>query len=284
MEIFAKEKWISEPDKVDMVVTKFRHAGFDMETFLSVAGGIDRWSVLCARALAWLDTRITCGSQNKPFLTVEEVVPVIDRAQEECFDNHGRGFDLFLNDYPGLLQTEMNKKGNYQQRQVMDMVYGAFVQLALQHGWHSMVAIQTNREGSKVSSGYGAGKYSSKPQEVRFLRKEDVLEAWGPIATATNVITVNRSPQSMAGGFLTYFLDKSRSSSTQLAVTAYERYAQCVSHSDDLGWVSYFMDAENRRLMQSFMQTGVGKFLTTPEIAGRLQELEAADEVAKKAA
>ncbi len=280
MEIFG----ITKPETVAMVIQKFRLAGFDMDSFLSICTGADRWAMLCAKALTWLDTKIKYGSQNKPFLTVEEVIPVVDRAQEECADaNGGKTFDLFLDDYPGLLQTEMNKKGNYQQRQVSDMVYGAFVQLALQHGWHSMVAIQTNRDGSKATSGYSS-KYSNKPQEIRFLRKEDVMEAWGPITTATNVITVNRSPAAMAGGWLTYFLDKSRSSSTQLAVTTFERYAQCVSHANEFGWVSYFMDTENRRLMQSFMEKGTGKFLHTPDIAARLQELEAADEVAAKAA
>src|SRR6266404_577715 len=64
---------------------------------------------------------------NKPGMTVEEVIPTINRAQEKRkMSNEGRGFDLFVNDYPGKLSSVTAVNNQY--RHTQDQVYDAFVQ------------------------------------------------------------------------------------------------------------------------------------------------------------
>jgi hypothetical protein len=86
------------------------------------------------------------------------------------------------------------------------VVYNYFSQIALEHNCHVLTAIQTNREGSKVNRKVGKGA------ESRFLTMEDVMESWGPMTTATNVISINRPPEAQARHVTGFCICKSRSS------------------------------------------------------------------------
>lgn len=257
--------------KLLMMFNWLREIGKDVNAFLlSMADVTFRYTIL-QQVMHWLDSRLVYASHHKAFLKVEEVIPVLERAQEECqTKNNNRGFDLCIDDYPGCLQTDMNAKGNYQQRQVMDICYEAFVQTALSHNWHSLVAVQTNREGSKKASGYDGIQFSGKSREIRFLRNEDIAEAWGPITGATNVITVNRSPEAMMNKMVTYFIAKSRSSMTGIAVTCYEDYELAVTHNDDYGWISYSLGHEDQRIITGFLKRNTQKALSIQEVHGML--------------
>lgn len=166
---------------------------------------------------------------NKAGMKVEDVVPIIRRAQEDRITKTGKGYDLLVVDYPALLTTDQIK-ANLAIRNVLDIVYQFYVQLALEYNFHSLLAIQTNREGSKVNNGMNTN---------RLLTKEDVQEAWGPMASASNVITLNRSPTAKKKNRLTYYVDKSRSSETGKAIVARTNFAHSLTHSPTMGATCY---------------------------------------------
>lgn len=169
---------------------------------------------------------------NKAGMKVEDVIPIIRTAQEKrCLENGGNGYDLLVVDYPGKLSTETASKGNLQTRNIMDTVYEVYVQLALEYKFHSLLAIQTNREGSKVNQHHN--------NVNRLLTMEDVSEAWGPMTSASNVITLNRSPNSQHNNRITYYVAKSRSNVVGQAVVAKSNFVHAITHSNELGAVSY---------------------------------------------
>jgi hypothetical protein len=60
---------------------------------------------------------------------------------------------------------------------------------------------------------------------------EDASEAYGPVMTATNVITLNRPPDFKARGLLTFNFCKSRSGETGWAVCCKSDYGKSITHS-----------------------------------------------------
>lgn len=170
---------------------------------------------------------------NRPGMTVEEAVALIDRYQEKRIAETGRGYDMIVDDYPAKLSTESAKGGHFQLRHIQEEVYNQFVQVGLQYKEypaHVLCAIQTNRDGSTVNRRIKAAKH-----ETRLLHMEDVMEAWGPMTAATNVISLNRSDEDAALNKMTFLLCKSRSSDIGWAVTANTDYSRARTHANDLG-------------------------------------------------
>lgn len=175
-----------------------------------------------------IDRHLIWIPMTKPGLTVEEVDATIVRKTDEWVQRHGKGFDLLCDDYPAILFTEKNSKGNLQKRHSDDIIYNFFVRFALAFKFHSLVAIQGNRESAKVNS-------KKKGAEDRLLDMTDVSEAYGPMMTATSVISLNRSRSDI----LTFNLCKSRSSETGFAVACKADYSRVKTHSNELGGFAY---------------------------------------------
>lgn len=167
---------------------------------------------------------------NKPGQTVEEVAIAIERYQDRRRLSTGKGFDMLIDDYPAKLSTDQAKKGNLQLRHIQEMVYNQFVQMGLHHKFHVLVAIQTNREGSKVNRKMGVFKH-----ETRLLHMEDVMETWGAMTAAATVISINRTAGDAELNKLTYLICKSRSGETGWAVVVNTDYNRCLIHANDLG-------------------------------------------------
>ena len=202
----------------------------------------------------------------KPGVCVEELTPIIERAQDNCKDkNSGRGFDLFVCDYPGILNTKTGSKGNYQQRQIKQEVYEYYAALAGQHDWHSMVAIQTNREGSKINAGIGARGVRSEYAE-RLLGNEDVSEVWGALMGAATVITVNRSPADQKLNRVTYSVTKSRSSETMFNVTCFSKFGQSISHAPEFGCMGFSGTTANEAVAKMYLKEGQSYTVTQAEM------------------
>jgi hypothetical protein len=237
-----------------------------------VDGPKGRLHKLFNKLLERLQSHLTFLPLHKPAMEVEEVMVHIERMQElwqeTHQDEHGvpKGYDLFVCDYPGVLTTRQNKQGNMAWRHVQETVYNTFVQLALQHEWHSLVAIQTNRDGSRINSG------TSKGGEHRFLTNEDVAECWGAIMSATTVLTVNRSPQAQTHGRVTFAITKSRSSTTGYAVTCYGNFAQGVSHANMLGSTSYYGTTEQQAVLDIHLKPGQNTELTQAQTIGAISQ------------
>lgn len=195
-------------------------AGSDPEVMATMASVAD----LIKKHLTWIPL-------TKAGLSIEEVDVVIRQKFDEKRHRDGKGYDMIADDYPAKLTTIRNSKGNLEKRHEDNIVYDHFVQLALEFKAHSLLAIQANREGSRVNRG--------QKGESRLLTPEDVSEAFGPIQTATNIITINRDPTAQAKKMLTYYICKSRSSEVGFAVVCKTDFAKGVSHSDNLGATWY---------------------------------------------
>lgn len=179
-----------------------------------------------------LDQHLMYVPYNRAGMTVEDVVPIIRSNQEEWLTNHdGKGFDLLISDYPALLSSELAKRGTLQKRSIDEVVYDNYVQLALEYGFHSLLAIQTNREGGKVNKRIDG--------ENRILQPEDVQESYAPMQRATNVITINRSPAAEASNLISYGLVKCRNNKKGLVVIAKSNFAHSLAHSETMGGMAY---------------------------------------------
>ncbi len=176
---------------------------------------------------------------NKAGMTVEDVTASIRRKQDEWAAKHnGNGFDLLIDDYPAKLTTAQASKGMLQRRHADNTVYDHFVQLSLELKFHSVVAIQANREGSKAHHhrrGFGAKDQGP----TRLLTMEDTEESFGPMQTAANVISINRDATTKARNAVVFALLKSRTSDTGYAVVCGSRFDAGISHHDNLGATWY---------------------------------------------
>lgn len=199
---------------------------------------------------------------NRAGMTIEEVVPIILGTQEDWMSEHdGKGFDMLVSDYPAILTTEIAKRGNLQRRNIDQIIYNNYVQLALEHNWHSLLAIQTNREGSKVNQGGGGGG-------GRLLGMEDVKESWDPMAEASNVITINRNIKDEASNTIIFNIAKSRSNQKGLAIVAKSNFKHQKTHSETMGGFSYTgstrIEADIDLLREQFLNGQVPSTLVNP--------------------
>lgn len=196
-----------------------------------------------------IDSRFKYIPYNKAGMTVEEVVSVIRVAQDEWAANHdGKGFDLLVSDYPQILTTELAKKGTLQKRNIDTEIYTQYDQLSIELDLHVLTAIQTNREGSKVNRRQGG--------ENRVLTIEDVSESWGPMARATNVITINRSPEAQKRNLVFFYVGKTRGAGTGRIVVAKSDFAKNVTHSEILGCTAYY----GTKINEEFLDVAINNY------------------------
>ena len=217
------------------------------------------------QAISVLKEHLTYIPMNKPALEVEAVAGVINKKQEEWVSKHyGKGYDLLVDDYPAKLTTFSHKKGSSSRRDKDEEVYNYFVQLGLEslknssNGFHVLSAIQTNREGSKVNKGNRGAE--------RLLTREDVLESWGPMTSATNVITLNRDPLAEMQQRITYYIDKSRSDKTGVAVVCRTNYSHYTTHSNELGGTWYMGTGTMAEKIDSLLTRFKGTAIPVGEI------------------
>lgn len=183
-------------------------------------------------AAKFVQNYLTFIPLNKAGLTIEEVEPIIRRKQEQLMArNQGRGYDLLINDYPATLGTNQVRGKNYTRGDSDSYVYDYFVQMALEYNFHALLAMQVNREGSKVNS--------KLKDEGRFLRMEDAAETFGPMKRATNVFSINRDASAMLKDWVTFYNCKSRTGQTGWAAYCKSNYDKSITHSNELGCVIY---------------------------------------------
>lgn len=187
---------------------------------------------ILAHAARYLTNYLTYIPVNKPGLTVEEVEGTIRRAQEKRVSETGKGYDLIVDDYPAKLSTSLALKGNLQKRNIDEYIYNFFTQIGLEFRAHVLTAIQTNREGSKVNAGR-PGTHG------RLVTMEDVLESWGAMTTATNVITLNRDGLAATKNRMTFHIVKSRSNETGWSIVSKTAFDICQTHGEDLTATCY---------------------------------------------
>jgi replicative DNA helicase len=185
-----------------------------------------------AKGLAFIRRYLTFVHYPKAGATIEEVESIVRRKQDERVAKYGKPYDLLVDDYPAKLMTQVAKGGHFSKRHIDEINYRYFVQLALEYNSHALLPIQANREGAKMNKRAVDG-------ERRLLTGEDANESFGPIQEATNIITLNRDPMDEALGWITFYIDKSRSSEKGFAIVCKSDYGRAQTHSDKLGAVWY---------------------------------------------
>lgn len=181
-----------------------------------------------------LEKHLTYIPYNKSEkMVVEEFIPTVIFNHEQRKQELGKGYDLFLDDYPFILNTELAFKGSLQKRNADAVVFNYFVQLGLEYGFHVLAAMQTNREGNKINKKMNG--------ENRILQQEDASEAFGPVMQANNIITLNRSPVAEQMELMTFGISKTRTNKKGgLAIIAKTDYSTVRTHSNDLGCMGYY--------------------------------------------
>lgn len=187
---------------------------------------------------------LTYIPMNKAGLTVEDVATVVQRKQEESLAKFGVGYSLLVDDYPAKLLTEQSG-GNWARRHIDALTYNYFVQMALQHKMHSLVVVQTNREGSKVNKGVGSD---------RLLEMEDVAESWDVMTQATSVISLNRTPDDKNQHRMKFHICKSRSSEVGITVVSRSRFSSYITHHDNLESFYYLGNSHMDDLIERFFR------------------------------
>lgn len=180
---------------------------------------------LMSQVASILQKQLLYIDYQKPGSTVEEVISMVRQHQQRRKAKFGAGFDLFVNDYPAILGADGLKNLRTERRHKDAYVYRYFVDYAGEQKMHGLYSIQTNRDGSKKNR--KVGEYANKNVLVTL---EDVQEAYEVTNSATNLITVNRSPQDQARELITFLLCKSRSSETNIAVTCRSNFRTARSH------------------------------------------------------
>jgi len=129
----------------------------------------------------------------------------LDSQMEEEFilqDQENRGFDLVIVDYPGKLKSKVSGK-NSSQHEEQGYIYNRFVELALIHRFHAVLPVQTNREGYKA-----ANRKDGEGGQV--VDQAHVANSFGIAQVASNVITINRSPNDIRNNRIKYYISKTR--------------------------------------------------------------------------
>lgn len=162
---------------------------------------------------------------QKPGSTVEEVISMVRQHQQRRKAKFGKGFDMLINDYPAILGAEGLKNLRTERRHKDAYVYRYFVDYAGDQKMHCLCSIQTNREGSKKNR--RTGEYANKTQLVSL---EDVQEAYEVTNSATNLITVNRTPDDQAREIITFLFCKTRSAEANVAVTCRSDFRRSRTH------------------------------------------------------
>jgi KaiC/GvpD/RAD55 family RecA-like ATPase len=220
--------------------------------------------------LRYLSAYLTYIPYNKAGGEVEDVEEIIRRKQEERIAKTGKGYDLLVCDYPAKLTTRQAKHGNLQFRHIENIIYNTFVQLALEYNFHALLAIQTNRTGSKKNRGHKS-KWEDTGEASRLLTMEDVAESWGPMTTATNVISINRDERAMAKNRVTFYVCKSRSSEVGWAVVCRSNFANAITHSEDLGGTFYRSSHTMSEKIDDLLMQHLGMEIPYPTVAKAIE-------------
>lgn len=223
---------------------------------------------------AAIEFAISCIRRNvvyvhnaKAGLKVEEVAHLAMRKQDEraSKSEYGfNGFDMFADDYPGILSSEAIG-AKWEKRDSDSYIYRHFIAMANDIGWHTLLAIQSNREGAKINA-------KIQGYQKRLLIPQDVAESWPVMCMADNVISMNRDDLAEACEYLTFYVGKSRSNKKGVAVLAKSDYAHSRTHDDILGSTWYpgtsTMSDKVDALLQQYGKPGSEQAIPMQELMG----------------
>lgn len=185
---------------------------------------------------------------------VEDVIAWINLRQEQLKARKGKGYDLLVVDYPGKLISGRHGK-NHSNWEQLDYVYDQFVNLALEHKFHALLPVQTNREGFRVNNG--------DSENSRLLDQGDVGGSFGVMQRASTVITLNRNPSYQQHEIMMFNVAKSRNGSTNCIFATATDFARGCSHGIHLPATTLtptqVMSTDHVKLSQSLRGNSISK-------------------------
>lgn len=164
---------------------------------------------------------------------VDDVVADIKTRHEDlATKTGGQGYDLIINDYPKKLRSRYrkpSKDGLY--RVELSEVYEQFVFLASELRVPVVVAIQSNRSGSKLNN--EANKNVGKSH----IGVDEVGEAFGIAESMAVVMSLNRSPEDKERDIIRISISKTRNSRTERVLLSRSNF-ECSLAFGDRKWLS----------------------------------------------
>lgn len=190
-------------------------------------------------------------------LTVEKVVAVVRKKQEEWKRKHGKGFDLLVDDYPAKLTTDRFRSSD--KRDVIAHVYQQFIGLALEYRFHSLLAVQSNRAGHVVGKGGGGPK-----EKPRWMDERDIAETFDPARDVANFISLNRTAALEAIKATVYYVCKAKESAAiGWAIACRGDYGMSLTHAPDMAATCFQADWMEADKIAEYLKTYDGKAVPT---------------------
>lgn len=187
-------------------------------------------------------------------LTVESVVASVRRRQAARVAKKGKGYDLFVCDYPAKMISD-RVQGDV--RHVQGHVYRQLIGLGLEYGFHGLFPIQANRTGHVVGKGRSG---LSKQENPRWLDERDIAETFNPAQDAANFISHNRTPDLAKRKLTVYYFCKSKSSdAVGWAVACRGDYGWALTHAPDLPAVCFQSDWAEPEKIEEWLKVYNGK-------------------------
>ncbi len=178
-------------DKNEETVRKLNLASYFLENYLVHVHWIKPGKMIIEDVLDVIALR-----QEK--LCSQEV-----RINDKVLKEFGKGFDLVVDDYPGVLKSRAIGGKNSSTHEEKGYIYRQLLELARQHKFHILVPAQTNRDGFKASQ-----------DSDHVLGQGDIADSFQIAQVTDNLITINRGPNDKAKNIIRYYIDKSRSGPT----------------------------------------------------------------------
>lgn len=141
----------------------------------------------------------------------EDVISMIENANEKEKINTGRGFDLVIVDYPAKTKSrEFKGKDDWSEK---EYIYEQYRLLARKHGFHCIAPVQTNREG-----------FRSNKDGSAMIDMDNAASGFGIMTLADIVISINRSYHDVAMFVVKLFIAKSRQGPNKKTFISETRY------------------------------------------------------------
>ena len=171
---------------------------------------------------------------------VEDIIPLIRMENNKMKAQTGKGFDLLVSDYPGLLMSRDMRKTRTEHRIEIAHIYREYSHIADELGFHAVLGVQTNRQG-----------YKQAREGETMLGMDSIGESFGIAQIAHNVITINRSEDDIKKSQVNLFVSKSRSSQTGLTFTSNTNMAASYMWGNSLQARTTVSDSKTINVLQA---------------------------------
>ena len=138
-------------------------------------------------------------------MNLEFVLQLLNQEFHKRKKETGKSFDLVIIDYPGRLRSDKYLGKTSNRHEELWYIYQTFIDHAREFKYHTILPVQTNREGYRVNQG----------DRGRLVDMGDTGGAFAIAQAADQVITINRSSEDKTSNRIRYLIAKNRSGATE---------------------------------------------------------------------